>query len=90
MDKERKCTVGAKTTDEGNGFFMFPRLSIAGFTSKYNNKTRGALKDLELQADLVHETKKWFLMWETVGSHTNLELSMWLINGLFVTKGQRV
>ena len=28
----------------------------AGFTSKYTSKIRGALKDLELQADLVHET----------------------------------
>ncbi len=28
----------------------------AGFTSKYNSKIRDALKDLELQADLVHET----------------------------------
>ncbi len=27
----------------------------AGFTSKYNSKIRRALKDLELQADLVHE-----------------------------------
>ncbi len=28
----------------------------AGFTSKYNSKIRGTLKDLELQADLEHET----------------------------------
>ncbi len=27
-----------------------------GFTSKYNSKIRGSLTDLELQADLVHET----------------------------------
>ena len=30
--------------------------TTAGFTSKYNSKIRDALKDLELQADLVHET----------------------------------
>ncbi len=28
----------------------------AVFTSKYNSKIRGALKDTESQADLVHET----------------------------------
>ncbi len=32
------------------------RKSTAGFTSKHNSKIRGALKDLELLADLVHET----------------------------------
>ena len=30
--------------------------NTAGFTSKYNSKIRGALKDLELQSDPVHET----------------------------------
>ena len=33
-----------------------PTVYTAVFTSKYNSKIRGALKDLELQADLVHKT----------------------------------
>ncbi len=43
----------------GNGLLLLPPRALlvtAGFTSKYTSKIRGALKDLELQADLVHET----------------------------------
>ncbi len=30
------------------------------------------------------------LMWETVGSHTSLEISIWLLSSLFVTGDPRV
>ncbi len=43
---------------EGGGMstVILVRRCTAVFTSKYNSKIRDALKDLELQADLDHET----------------------------------
>ncbi len=41
-------------------------------------------------AEREREEEDLNLMWETVGSHTSLEISIWLLSSLFVTGDPRV